>query len=571
MSRFIQGDCVRVMATFPGNAVDFILTDPPYLVGFRDRQGRTIAGDKTDEWLQPACNEMYRVLKKDALMVSFYGWNRVDRFMAAWKNAGFSVVGHLVFTKTYTSKAAYVGYRHECAYILAKGRPALPQKPLPDVLGWKYSGNRHHPTEKPVTSLQPLIESFTHPNAIVLDPFAGSGSTCVAALQSGRRYIGIELLEQYHRAGQQRLAAVQRAMQQGAANDNWFEPEAAYAKAHNISNEQATQELASRSTRASAGMYGDAHAEWGVKPKILGVGGGLGVKGGGRAGIDWEDNDAHTASSNTQSSHNARHDIDARATQDFKEASDYFTSRKVSESGSHTDNNADSRVDQLSAALNSAKQSYDQFTTNMTRSHEYAEMASRTESMSGQMSEDLSQQFAQYVMKHAPQDAEAILTNTSSPEIAERRRAMAWSFVQEQVQPGVDNAWRESRGDIGKGMESVPSGGGSQDIIADHQGHQAIIEQRTQDSNIRNDVKHQVDNMVTEYKGNIGDTQNSIRGEENIVRGQYSELQNHHKTEALSQNNKYNEEKSAQERMPGADSPQELMKRAKEYQDKYKQ
>lgn len=130
MSRFIQGNCVHIMSGFPDNAVDFILTDPPYLVGFRDRQGRTIAGDKTDEWLQPACHEMYRVLKKDTLMVSFYGWNRVDRFMAAWKNAGFSVVGHLVFTKTYTSKAAYVGYRHECAYILAKGRPRLPQNPL---------------------------------------------------------------------------------------------------------------------------------------------------------------------------------------------------------------------------------------------------------------------------------------------------------------------------------------------------------------------------------------------------------------------------------------------------------
>ncbi|XJL32567.1 DNA methyltransferase (plasmid) [Escherichia coli] len=182
----------------------------------------------TDEWLQPACNEMYRVLKKDALMVSFYGWNRVDRFMAAWKNAGFSVVGHLVFTKNYTSKAAYVGLSPRMRLHPGK-RPsgAASVTHLPDVLGWKYSGNRHHPTEKPVTSLQPLIESFTHPNAIVLDPFAGSGSTCVAALQSGRRYIGIELLEQYHRAGQQRLAAVQRAMQQGAANDNWFEPEAA--------------------------------------------------------------------------------------------------------------------------------------------------------------------------------------------------------------------------------------------------------------------------------------------------------------------------------------------------------
>ncbi len=58
--------------------------------------------------------------------------------------------------------------------------------------------------------------------------------------------------------------------------------------------------------------------------------------------------------------------------------------------------------------------------------------------------------------------------------------------------------------------------------------------------------------MVTEYKGNIGDTQNSVRGEEKYCRGQYSELQDHHKTEALSQNNKYNEEKSAQARMPGS-------------------
>lgn len=226
MSRFVLGNCIDVMTRIPDNAIDFILTDPPYLVGFRDRSGRTIAGDKTDEWLQPACNEMYRVLKRRAdgelLRLeprrSLYGRLEKCGIQRCWSPG---------LHQNYTSKAAYVGYRHECAYILAKGRPRLPQNPLPDVLGWKYSGNRHHPTEKPVTSLQPLIESFTHPNAIVLDPFAGSGSTCVAALQSGRRYIGIELLEQYHRAGQQRLAAVQRAMQQGAANDDWFMPEAA--------------------------------------------------------------------------------------------------------------------------------------------------------------------------------------------------------------------------------------------------------------------------------------------------------------------------------------------------------
>jgi len=205
MSRYVLGDSVQVMAGFPSNSIDFVLTDPPYLVGYTDRSGRSIANDKNDEWVRPAFREMFRVLKPDSLAVSFYGWNRVDTFMSAWKQAGFRVVGHMVFTKPYASKSAFVGYQHECAYILAKGRPAVPAQPRSDVQPWEYTGNRHHPTEKPVSILQPLIESFTQPGAIVLDPFAGSGSTCVAAVQAGRRYIGIELLEQYHTIGQQRL------------------------------------------------------------------------------------------------------------------------------------------------------------------------------------------------------------------------------------------------------------------------------------------------------------------------------------------------------------------------------
>ncbi len=341
-----------------------------------------------------------------------------------------------------------------------------------------------------------------------------------------------------------------------------------YAKAHNISNEQATRELASRNTRASLGMYGDAYAKGHLGISMLGTGGGVGFQAGVKASVDGSDDDSHEASSGSRASHDARHDIDAKASRDFKEASDYFTSRKVSESGSHTDNNADSRVDHLSAALNSAKQSYDQYTTNLTRSHEYAEMASRTESMSGQMSEDLSQQFVNFVQKHAPQDAENILTNTSSPEVAERRRAMAWAFVQEQVQPGVDNAWGEARGDIGSGMSTVSGGGDKQDVVADHQAHQAMVEQRTRDSNISNDVKSQVDNMVTDYRSDISNTQESIHGEEKTVSQQYSDLQKEHKTESLSQNNKYNEEKAAQERVPGADTPDELLRKAQEYQDK---
>lgn len=211
MSRFMLGDSTQIMAGFPAQSIDFILTDPPYLVGFTDRSGRSIANDKNDDWVSPASREMFRVLKRDSLVVSFYGWNRVDTFMAAWKAAGFRVVGHIVFTKPYASKSAFVGYQHESAYVLAKGRPALPAAPLPDVLPWEYTGNRHHPTEKPVSALQPLIESFTRPGDIVLDPFAGSGSTCVAAELAGRRWIGIELLEQYHTAGLRRLNSLRQS------------------------------------------------------------------------------------------------------------------------------------------------------------------------------------------------------------------------------------------------------------------------------------------------------------------------------------------------------------------------
>lgn len=93
------------------------------------------------------------------------------------------------------------------------------------------------------------------------------------------------------------------------------------------------------------------------------------------------------------------HDTSSQAVKDFRESSDYFINQKSSQSGNITDNNASSRVDQFSASLASAKNSYDQYTTSKTRSHEYSEMASRTESMSGQMNENLTQQFANFVQK----------------------------------------------------------------------------------------------------------------------------------------------------------------------------
>ena len=95
--------------------------------------------------------------------------------------------------------------------MLAKGRPPKPDRPLADVREWEYSGNRVHPTEKAVGILTPLIRSFSRPGELVLDPFAGSGSTCVAAALSGRRYCGIELEERYCEHACRRLEGVPMA------------------------------------------------------------------------------------------------------------------------------------------------------------------------------------------------------------------------------------------------------------------------------------------------------------------------------------------------------------------------
>jgi site-specific DNA-methyltransferase (adenine-specific) len=193
------------MRQLPAASVDFILTDPPYLVRYRSRDGRTVANDNNDHWLRPAFAEMYRLLRPGSFAVSFYGWNTVDRFFAAWKAAGFRVVGHLVFRKRYASSARFLQYRHESAYLLAKGDVPVPAHPIPDVLDWHYTGNRLHPTQKAVENLRPLVEAFCPPGGLVLDPFCGSGSSLVAARDAGRGFLGLELDAGHHRTATARL------------------------------------------------------------------------------------------------------------------------------------------------------------------------------------------------------------------------------------------------------------------------------------------------------------------------------------------------------------------------------
>lgn len=202
----IHGDCVQVLPQLQAGSVDFALTDPPYLARYKGRDGRSVPNDDNDRWLNPAFAALYRVLAPDSFAVSFYGWPRADRFMAAYRAAGFRVVGHFVCPKRYTSSSAFVSYRHECAHLLAKGEPAKPQRPIADVLPWDYTANKLHPTQKPLSTLKPLVLAFSRPGGLVLDPFAGSGSSLLAAQQLGRNWLGVELDAGYHAIASTRLA-----------------------------------------------------------------------------------------------------------------------------------------------------------------------------------------------------------------------------------------------------------------------------------------------------------------------------------------------------------------------------
>lgn len=87
------GDCIGLMRGLAAESVDFVLTDPPYITHYCSRDGRRVRNDDNDRWLAPAFAEVFRLLKPDTFCVSFYGWNKIDLFMAAWRRGGLPHCG----------------------------------------------------------------------------------------------------------------------------------------------------------------------------------------------------------------------------------------------------------------------------------------------------------------------------------------------------------------------------------------------------------------------------------------------------------------------------------------------
>lgn len=216
-NQIIEGDAAQVLKTIPEGTIDLVVTDPPYLVNYQDRTGRSLRNDDNPAGVLPVFEPMARAMKQNSYAICFAGWSALPQFTQSWDAAGLRIVSQIVWQKQYASRKGYTEYRHESAYVLAKGNPTKPAQPLQSVLDWVYSGNRRHPTEKAVEIIAPLIRCFSKQGNLVCDPFSGSGSTSVAAALNGRDYLGIELDAQHVATAQTRLSGVARFQAQKVA------------------------------------------------------------------------------------------------------------------------------------------------------------------------------------------------------------------------------------------------------------------------------------------------------------------------------------------------------------------
>lgn len=210
----INGDALTVLRQMEAESVNFIITDPPYGVDFQSgrvekaRRKDKIANDKSPFiwWLYDA----FRVLTVGGGLLCFSRWDVQQVFIDAMKIAGFSVKSVIVWDRVVhgmgDSKSTFAP-RYDTCIFAVKGSYAFPNgRPADVIQSQRINGaDLRHPNEKPLDLMRRLIEATTKPNDLILDPFAGSGTTLVAALQSGRRYIGVELSPQHYETAQRRL------------------------------------------------------------------------------------------------------------------------------------------------------------------------------------------------------------------------------------------------------------------------------------------------------------------------------------------------------------------------------
>lgn len=216
-SRLLCGDCLKVLETIPDDSIDCLITDPPYGVSYKSLSHSipktTIANDGPEAYslLDKALAIAVKKLKINSHIYIFTNWQAFAQ-MELIVRKYFNVKNMIVWVKNNVTRGdlkGNYGYRHELILFAHKGRRYLNGRRDGNVLAFNRVPTKAmlHPTEKAVSLLEYLILKSTNEGEMILDPFMGSASTCVAAKNLGRNYIGIELERVWYDIARQRLEA----------------------------------------------------------------------------------------------------------------------------------------------------------------------------------------------------------------------------------------------------------------------------------------------------------------------------------------------------------------------------
>lgn len=197
--RLLLGDAREIVPLLP--PLQTVVSDPPFGMAFRSnhRQERhaEIANDKDDALLRWCCG-----LQASHAKYIFCRWDNLaslpkPRSLVTWVKNNWSM-GDL--EHEHARQTEVVTFYPGPLHYFPNGRPQ-------DVIRAPRSGNENHPTEKPVQLMQAIV-AWTA--GVVLDPFAGSGSTLVACARSARSAIGIEINEDYFEIACRRVEEARR-------------------------------------------------------------------------------------------------------------------------------------------------------------------------------------------------------------------------------------------------------------------------------------------------------------------------------------------------------------------------
>ena len=203
MNSVVQGDCLEIMKELPDNSVDLIFADPKYNVGMNYG---LIVNDTVDENEYVAwCNLWLQECQRIARSVSITPGNSNQWLypQPKWTMNWYKPNGIAKTPLTVGQKMCLCTWEP----LLWYGDPPK-NPPIHDTLTASIGKQRDtlsHPCPKPLRLMKRIV-MMCNANDLILDPFAGSGTTLVAAKQLGRRYIGIEIEPKYVEIARQRLA-----------------------------------------------------------------------------------------------------------------------------------------------------------------------------------------------------------------------------------------------------------------------------------------------------------------------------------------------------------------------------